>query len=167
MVVGVSVALELINQYWSKGDHSDHVLNSLHLLRNFRVAENQSRDHVLEHLKINDNDLNALRFILVESERTPVSPPALGAHLKITSASTTALINRLERAGYLRRDAHPTDRRALYLIATQSARLLLEPSLHAQAEALLAAARSFSPTELEIVERFLAAAAEALESAHK
>lgn len=149
------MALDMINRYWAEGRPGGHALLALHLLRDFRVAESASRASMLGNLKVNANDFAALRFILVESERDPVSPRALGAHLGITSASTTALINRLEKAGYLRREPHPKDRRALFLEATQSAKLLLEPNLQSQVDALLNAANAFTDLELITVERFL------------
>lgn len=149
------MALETINRYWAEGRQGDHVFTALHLLRDFRVAEAASRNNMLESLKVNANDLAALRYVLVESEHHPVSPRALGAHLGITSASTTALINRLEKAGYLRREPHPKDRRALFLLATQSAKLLLEPNLQREVDALVSAASLFNEAELSTVKRFL------------
>lgn len=66
------MALELISRYWLQGDGSDPLLNVFHLLRNFRAAEDRARARLLESLHVNNNDLAALRFVLVESERDPV-----------------------------------------------------------------------------------------------
>ncbi|MFJ3958625.1 MarR family winged helix-turn-helix transcriptional regulator [Arthrobacter sp. NPDC090010] len=156
------MALELINRSWAEGDREDHVLSALHLLREFTVVESGARAHLMADLKINSNDLSALRFVLDESSREAVSPRALGAHLGITSASTTALVNRLEKAGYLRREPDPQDRRGLVLHATQAAQVILESSLQRQVSALLTAAGAFSTDELATVEKFLGAVIDAL-----
>ena len=128
------------------------------------VVETDTKNSLMSDLKIKSNDLSALRFVLDESVHGSVSPRALGAHLGITSASTTALVNRLEHAGYLRREPDPNDRRALVLHTTQAAKALLESSLQRQVTALLTAAGSFSGEELAVVERFLASVTEALQS---
>ena len=46
---------------------------------------------------------------------TPVSPKQIIAHLNLTSGSGTALLDRLEAAGYTRRLPNPDDRRSLLI----------------------------------------------------
>jgi DNA-binding MarR family transcriptional regulator len=53
-----------------------------------------------------------------------MSPGRLARELDLTPASTTALLDRLERAGHAARHPHPTDRR----------RSIVEPTDHARAE---------------------------------
>ncbi|MFJ3957231.1 MarR family winged helix-turn-helix transcriptional regulator [Arthrobacter sp. NPDC090010] len=157
------MALELINKSWLEGDREDHVLSALHLLREFRVVESGTRETLQADLKVNSNDLAALRYVLEASERGAVNSRMLGERLGITSASTTALVNRLQAAGYLTREPDPRDRRAVVLQATVAARTLLESSLQRQVSALLTAAGSFSGEELKTVERFLGSVISALE----
>lgn len=156
------MALELINRSWLEGGEQDRVLSTFHLLREFVVVEAETRTNLMADLKIKSNDLSALRFVLDGSDEGAVSPRALGHHLGITSASTTALVNRLEHAGYLRREPDPKDRRGLVLHTTQAARVLLESSLQRQVSSLLTAAGSFTPDELAVVEDFLQAVTDAL-----
>ncbi|MGO4454059.1 MarR family winged helix-turn-helix transcriptional regulator [Arthrobacter sp. RAF14] len=158
------MALELINRSWLEANDEDRVLSALHLLREFVVVEAETRTSLMADLKIKSNDLAALRFVLDGSDKGVVSPRALGHHLGITSASTTALVNRLEHAGYLRREPDPNDRRALVLHTTQAAKVLLESSLQRQVSSLLNAAGSFTTDELTVVEDFLTAVTDALRS---
>ncbi|MFN8619230.1 MAG: MarR family transcriptional regulator [Chloroflexota bacterium] len=109
-------------------------------------------------LDLNLTDLAALNHLMADE---PMGPVELADRLDLSSASTTALADRLERAGHLVRRPHPSDRR----------RLVLEPTSHAQAEAwsvlepllvaLSAAADGLDGEERAAVERWLAAATEA------
>ncbi len=47
----------------------------------------------------------------------PSTPTELASHLAISTAATTLVLNRLERAGHIRRDRHPTDGRKLIVSA--------------------------------------------------
>jgi DNA-binding MarR family transcriptional regulator len=66
-----------------------------------------------------ETDLLAIRYLLMcEGEGQTVSPKDLAAHLGISSASTTVLIDRLVRSGHVERRPHPSDRRALVIAPT-------------------------------------------------
>lgn len=62
---------------------------------------------------LNFSDLLAIRF--VRDSDGHATPTTLGKHLGMTSGATAILINRLEKAGYVRREQHPTDRRGTLL----------------------------------------------------
>lgn len=156
------MALEVINRSWLEGGREDHVLNSLHLLREFREVETGARESLRADLNINNTDLEALRFVVDESVEHAVTPKMLGAHLGVTSASTSALVERLISAGYLTREVDRNDRRARILHATEDARDMLDSGLQRQVGALLSAAGAFTDEELAAVERYLGALIEAL-----
>lgn len=104
-------------------------------------------------LGVNMTDLAALNHLLGTQ---PMGPAELGALLDLSSASTTALTQRLEAMGHVERRPHPSDRR----------RLVLEPTAHARLEAwqlllpllagMQAAAEALTPAERSVVERWLA-----------
>ncbi|MBO9705090.1 MAG: winged helix-turn-helix transcriptional regulator [Arthrobacter sp.] len=156
------MALEVINRSWLEGGREDHVLNSLHLLREFREVETGARESLRADLNINNTDLEALRFVVDESVERTVTPKMLGAHLGVTSASTSALVERLISAGYLTREVDRHDRRARILRATEDARDMLDSGLQRQVSALLSAAGAFTDEELAAVERYLEALISAL-----
>jgi len=58
---------------------------------------------------ISRNDLRCINRL----EHGPQTPKALGEYLGLTSGSMTALMDRLESKGLVRRSAHPEDRRAV------------------------------------------------------
>ena len=105
----------------------------------------------------------ALRYLL-EADRagTPMSPRDLASKLGISSASTTTLLDRLSRSGHVARRPHPTDRRALVIVATQEADCEVRSTLGAMHERMLRAARDLSAEEAATVTAFLHAMAEAV-----
>ncbi|AJT42203.1 hypothetical protein UM93_13085 [Psychromicrobium lacuslunae] len=151
------MALEIIHSMWSE-KQDELPLAVLDLLREFKLADLAVAEQTRQQLHIGDKDLAALRFLLVAADRDePVSPSALGAHLGITSASTTTLIKRLEAAGYVQREPHPKDRRGQYLRASAAARTAMQPALLSRVDHILQAASEFSERDLQTVKRFLEA----------
>jgi DNA-binding MarR family transcriptional regulator len=63
--------------------------------------------------------------------RTPgvMTPSELAANLDVTRGNMTGLIDGLEREGWIRREAHPDDRRGLLVILTDEGRTRLEAML--------------------------------------
>ncbi len=65
-------------------------------------------------LGIARNDLRCLNLL----EHGPVAPRLIAERLDLTSGSVTALVDRLERQGYVRRTPDASDRRAVLVEAT-------------------------------------------------
>jgi len=65
----------------------------------------------------------------------PSTQTALAALLEVEPISVSRLIDRMEQGGWLRREAHPDDRRARIVIATDKARAIA-PEAKEIAEAL-------------------------------
>jgi DNA-binding MarR family transcriptional regulator len=66
-------------------------------------------------LGMSENELLALQYIGLAGRLTP---SALGGLLRLTSGGTTALVQRLERAGHVAREPHPGDGRSTLLRLT-------------------------------------------------
>lgn len=109
-----------------------------------------------EYMNLGRTDMRALHFLIVaENLGRVVTAAALAAHLQITSASTTKLLDRLERAGHITRSPHPSDRRALAVRVTAQTRRVATATVGVyQARRFRAAARLTS-AEREVVTRFL------------
>jgi len=111
---------------------------------------------IADQIGINATDLLCLAW--VERAEQPASAKALAAFLGISTGSTTALIDRLEKRKLLARAPHPTDRRGLSL---QPGPAVGRPEILAvrtQYRALMQQAWSgFSADELLVVQRFLTA----------
>jgi DNA-binding MarR family transcriptional regulator len=70
------------------------------------------------HLGINRTDLRCLDVLMVAGTATAGQ---LGAKLGLTTGSVTAMLDRLEKLGYLARSADPTDRRRVVVTPTGEA----------------------------------------------
>ncbi|MBB5825367.1 DNA-binding MarR family transcriptional regulator [Micromonospora carbonacea subsp. aurantiaca] len=107
---------------------------------------------------LNGTDLHALIAVMdAELAGAPITPGRLGEKLNLSSGSVTALIDRLERAGHVRRDRDTGDRRKVFLrYADPGAALAMEffQPLGRRTDAAMA---DFGDDELEVVRRFLTA----------
>lgn len=85
------------------------------LLRLHR-AEEQEVEHARRASGLTKNEFAAIRY-LVQAERDgrQISPKDLAVMLNVSNASVTKIVDNLVRKGELRREPHPTDRRAMLL----------------------------------------------------
>ncbi|WP_454320844.1 MarR family winged helix-turn-helix transcriptional regulator [Streptomyces phaeoluteigriseus] len=105
-------------------------------------------------------DVQALAAILDAEE--PMTPKRLREHLGLTSGAVTACVDRLERAGHVRRVRESSDRRVVHLQYVSDARSAARTYFRPLAEATRAARSRFTEDELSVVLRFLAAMNEEL-----
>ena len=117
-------------------------------------------------MSVNATDLAALRH-LVAAERLgeSVSPTELAMYLEISSAATTKLLNRLAQLGHIRREPHPTDRRAQLIVATDEAHAAIRQALGHSHERMLTVVTALSADERQTVIRFLDALGAAVNGA--
>ncbi|MEU3739712.1 MULTISPECIES: MarR family winged helix-turn-helix transcriptional regulator [unclassified Streptomyces] len=105
-------------------------------------------------------DVQALAAILDASE--PLTPGRLRDHLGLTSGAVTACLDRLERAGHIRRSRDSADRRVVHLHYAPGAKAAARTFFRPLAEATQNARVRFSEDELAVVVRFLGAMNEEL-----
>lgn len=125
-------------------------------LGGLRDAEQRLSEASLRYMKLNQTDMRALHFLIACANQEVIATPgAIAAHLGISTASTTKLLDRLERGGHIVRSAHPSDRRALAISITPTTHhAAMETVGRQQAKRFHAAAR-LSPEERDVVVRFL------------
>jgi DNA-binding MarR family transcriptional regulator len=112
------------------------------------------------YMKLNHTDMRALRYLIAAHNQGIVATPgSLAGYLGISSAATTKLLDRLERAGHITRSPHPTDRRALAIAVTEHSRHDARETVGRQHARRFAAAAALPPDERETVIRFLDALA--------
>lgn len=121
-----------------------------------RQAEEQLAEASTRYMKLNRTDMRALHFLIVCQHRGHLATPGdIAAHLGITTASTTKLLDRLARAGHITREPHPSDRRALVVrITPETHRSAMDTVGRQQARRFVVAARR-SPAEREAIISFL------------
>jgi len=105
--------------------HTSDTAPVLEALARFRAADAQMHQRVRTHAALGENELRILQYVLAcDRAGTDVKPSEISRHLGISSASTTALLDRLERLGSVQRVSHPTDRRSTERAAAEVAALV-------------------------------------------
>jgi DNA-binding MarR family transcriptional regulator len=132
------------------------------LLRQLTVEVDQFAEIFGQRHGLHRTDLNALVVIMDAARRgTPISPGRLAEALHLSASATTAVLDRLEVAGHVRRDRHPTDRRKIALIITDHARRLGRDFFLPLDRELAKAWAGLTAAQRQTVARFLQASIDA------
>ncbi|MCK8467449.1 MarR family transcriptional regulator [Microbacterium sp. KSW4-16] len=152
--------------YWYPDGGNVSTVDVLNMLRRYRAAETAMRARTRASMGMNETDLMALRFLLREQRAGRIVRPIdIAKMLDISTASTTTLIDRLEKGGHVRREPHPTDRRAGVVVPTVSSDEEVRATLGAMHRRMLALVDELSDDERAVVTRFLAGMTAAIEEA--
>ena len=102
------------------------------------------------------SDVRALVAIMDAARAgEPLTAGGLGGAVSLSSASVTALVDRLERAGHVRRVRDPADRRRVVLEMSESAMAAGGRFFGGLQRDLVAAMADYTDEELAVVRRFL------------
>lgn len=82
-------------------------------------------DRFFSRFGVTDAQFNML-MILKDSSEEGLSQQELSQRLIVTKSNVVGLVDRLERAGYLKREAHSTDRRFNRIVLTTEGRDLVD-----------------------------------------
>lgn len=117
-------------------------------VRDYGVNLTLFRNAVNEWAGINATDMECLRFLFLKGTATPSE---LARQTGLTSGAATAMLDRLERAGFIERRPNPDDRRGTLItpakLAAERAASWFESARNAQDELI----SSYSESELEII----------------
>jgi DNA-binding MarR family transcriptional regulator len=109
-------------------------------------------------------DVRALVAIMDAARRgQALTAGALGSTVGLSSASVTALVDRLERAGHVRRVRDPHDRRRVALEVSEAAMAAGAQHFGGLQRDLVGAMDGYSDEELAVVRRFLEGMTEVIE----
>ncbi|MEU5678671.1 MULTISPECIES: MarR family winged helix-turn-helix transcriptional regulator [Streptomyces] len=129
----------------------------VHLLRAVTVNFDLLGAEFAARNGLHPTDVRALIHLLdAARDGTPATPGWLGRQLRLNSAGTTALVDRLERLGLVRRERDGADRRRVLLEVEQKATELGWAFFGPVIDKVVATAEGFEADELETVRRFLA-----------
>ena len=103
-------------------------------------------------LGINLTDFRCLDLL---SQGKPITAGELASGSGLTTGAVTALIDRLERSGYVRRARDPKDRRRVLIRPTRRAAQTVWPLFRGIVETASAVLSRFTVSELETISRFL------------
>lgn len=125
-------------------------------LAQLREAEDALAEASERFMKLSSQDMRALHYLIVARHRGEVvTPGMLSAHLGISAASTTKLLNRLENRGHIIRHVHPEDRRAFALEVTPETEAAAMQTVGRQHAKRFHAAARLTAEERDVVIRFL------------
>ncbi|MBT2474159.1 MarR family transcriptional regulator [Microbacterium sp. ISL-103] len=125
-------------------------------LGELREAEQKLSLASRRYMRLNETDMRALHYLIVCANRGAVATPGgIATHLGISTASTTKLLDRLEKGGHIRRAPHPTDRRALAITITPETRQAAMDTVGRQQAKRFYSAARLTPGERDVVIRFL------------
>lgn len=128
----------------------------LSALGRYRRAERDMRRRISARVGLSEGDLVALRLLTeARSDGALLSASDLAKQMGISSASVTALVDRLEQAGCLRRTAHHHDRRVVLLEPTIDGRTDVEAALGNDLAAVSGAVGSIDPESTDCILDFL------------
>lgn len=94
-------------------------------LRAVILAGERYRQVLAERVQLGVTETQAISYLTVYGDRGPTE---LAADLGLTSGSSTALVDRLERQGIAERYAHPSDRRRAQVRLTAKGRAVVQAS---------------------------------------
>ena len=140
----------------TKSAETDLKRRALAAVRDYCIHLTLFRNAVSEWAGLNTTDMECLRLLFLKGT---ASPTELARQTGLTSGATTAMLDRLEKAGLLERHPNPDDRRGTLITPAKSAAARaaswFESARNAQDELL----SSYSESELEIIadvfERFV------------
>ena len=105
----------------------------------------------------------ALDVAVIEQREQPVSPHDLARHLRISTASTSKMLDRLATSGHIERRPHPRDRRARIVALTDTSRRAFFTHFGQHLSAMRAVAERYSDEDLATIGRFMGEIADAVD----
>ncbi|BDH05788.1 MarR family winged helix-turn-helix transcriptional regulator [Streptomyces seoulensis] len=148
-------------------DDQSPAMRLVHLLRAVTVEFDLLGAEFAVRNGLHPTDVRALIHLLDAARvGTRATPGWLGEQLRLNSAGTTALVDRLEKLALVRRCRDTADRRRVLLEVEEKATELGWTFFGPVIGEVVAAAEGFEAGELETVCRFLAAVLESTGRAH-
>ena len=159
----MSVTPEQPASYWYVEDDARST-SVMEAMRSYRAAEVAMRRRTQQAMDMGENELLVLRFLARARLRgESVTPIALSRYLGITSASTTALLDRLEKSGHLTRSPNPDDRRSVLVTSSEKSDAEIRHTLSAMHDRMMGIVRGMSEDDRATVIGFLDAMRDAVD----
>lgn len=121
-------------------------------VRQYGISNVLFRNVIAEKLGVNSTDMECLGLLFHKKIATPSE---LSKHTGLSSGSTTAMLDRLEKAGLIKRQPNPEDRRGILISIVQEETEKLAPLFESGRKAQNNLISSYSEKELELFTDFL------------
>lgn len=122
------------------------------LVRDLFTAGSVFEKALQRELAVNPTGLDAMGHLVMSG---PLSPGELSRRLDLTTAATTAAIDRLVDLGHVTRTPHPTDRRSVLVVPTDTSMARAMGHLMPMIASVDAVLDEFSDAEQEVITRYL------------
>ena len=121
---------------------------ALMAVRDYGVHLTLFRNAMDEWAGLNTTDMECLRLLFFKGVATPSE---LAKHTGLTSGATTAMLDRLEKAGLIERQPNPNDRRGTLIFPEKSSSEKVASWFESARKAQNELISSYSEDELEII----------------
>jgi DNA-binding MarR family transcriptional regulator len=132
----------------AKPTKTDLKKRALMAVRDYGVNLTMFRNAMSEWVGLNVTDMECLRLLFQKGIATPTE---LARHTGLTSGATTAMLDRLEKAGLIERRPNSDDRRGTLIAPVQSSADKVASWFTSARKAQDELISSFSESELEII----------------
>lgn len=147
---------ELIDRSDVSNDDIAQIGRLMKALSKLRDTERAVGEASAKYMALSSQDMRALHYLIVAGHSGEVATPGMvGGHLKMSPASVTKMLNRLEKGGHIVRKVHPVDRRAFALEVTAETREEAMQTLGKHQARRFDSAKRLTSEEREVVIRFL------------
>ena len=121
---------------------------ALNAVRDYGVQLTLFRSAMNEWVGLNATDMECLRLLFQKGVSTPSE---LARHTGLTSGATTAMLDRLEKAGLIERRPNPDDRRGTLIVPAESSAEKAASWFASARKAQEELIAEFSESELEVI----------------
>ncbi|CAN2253703.1 MarR family transcriptional regulator [Bacillus vallismortis] len=97
------------------------------------------------------------------NEAGPMTAGELGKKTGLSTGSVTALVDRLEKAGYVAREKDPDDRRRVMIVPLTASKKHVKDLFRSLSESTMDLCRDYTEEELELIFSFVDKAADIME----
>ena len=132
----------------TKSTKTDLKIRALMAVRDYGIQLTQFRNAMSEWAGVNVTDMECLRLLFLKGIATPSE---LARHTGLTSGATTAMLDRLEKAGLIERRPNPDDRRGTLITPAKSSSEKVASWFESARKAQDELISSYSESELEII----------------
>ena len=146
------------NKYNKAANHHE---NFVQLMRGLGTRSVLYQQKVATSLGLYNHDFIAVDIL---RESGAITAGELSRLTGLTTGSITALIDRLEKAGYVRRENDPNDRRRVIIIPQYEHKEEVKEQYYALHEAMVELASTYTEDELKLITQFLENASTVLEN---
>ncbi|EEQ79658.1 MarR family winged helix-turn-helix transcriptional regulator [Staphylococcus warneri] len=109
---------------------------------------------IAEQLDVYNHDWTTIDML---SETGPITAGELGRRVGLTTGSVTALVDRLERAGYVKRERHPKDRRSIMIVPQYEDKSEVQHVYETLNQHMTELTNQYTAEQMETIQSFLKA----------